>query len=171
MIRKLKPTRSSLHHLGEAGAGQRPCLNTWVAWSQLVSLNTKQWPSLLELYRLNCAPDTSKQLPRNGRLQEPERDHSDNPLHSYCLWTLYTVVSLKWSYAYSCPHTTAKGSEAWRAILPKGTRWWWQSRTGLCLWYRAMTKWVMMASVLLSMESSLPDYRNFSFLWGLYSPT
>ena len=30
MIRKLKPTRSSLNHLGEAGGRQMRCLNTWV---------------------------------------------------------------------------------------------------------------------------------------------
>lgn len=30
MVRKLKPTDSSLHHSGEAGGRQLDCLNTWV---------------------------------------------------------------------------------------------------------------------------------------------
>lgn len=133
MIRKPKPTRSSLHHLGEAGARQMHCLNTWVGGSQLVSLNVKQGPSLLELQKLNCVLDMSKQMICNEKLQGPERDNRNNPLHSYCLWILHTVVSLKRSYAYSCPHRTAKGSEAWRPVLPKVTKWWCQSRTGLAV--------------------------------------
>lgn len=82
MIRKPKPTHSSLHHLGEAGGRQMYCLNTWVGWRQLFSLNIKQWPSLSEPHRLNCILDISKKMTCNSQLQRPERNSSN---HSYVL--------------------------------------------------------------------------------------
>lgn len=93
MIRKPKPARSSLHHLGEAGGRQMYCLNTWVGGRQLFSLNMKQWPSLSDSYKRNCILDISKKMTCNSQLQEPERDNSNNSLHSHCFCILPAVVS------------------------------------------------------------------------------
>lgn len=108
MIRKSKPTCSSLHHLGKAGGKQMYCLNTWVGWRPLFGLNTKRWPSLSEPSKLNGVLFTIA----SSRGQKKIIETILYILIVSVPFTQWYLHRMKWLYAYSCPHWTAKGTEA-----------------------------------------------------------